>query len=271
MILSYLKRLRRPNSADGSRKFYDAIFYGATPASIVGALALQRSGGSAAIVGGWRERHVGGMMSGGLGGTDILNGGALGGLTREIFDAICIEGGHKPPRFKFEPRHAERVFQRLLAEAGVHVFWTKGVAEVEKDGTVITALRTVDGQTFHGRVFVDNSYEGDLMARAGVTYVVGRETRDARNRLNGFRGRELNAKGGNHNWTGTAADVDPCVVPGDPSSGFVRGVLPPPDKEIGEGDSQVQAYCFRLIMTERKDRVVHFPQQRPEWFDPQDY
>lgn len=247
---------------------FDIVFYGATSGAVVGAYEAARQGLSAAIVGGWRERHLGGMMSGGLGGTDLHGLSRLSGLALTVLGRISAAAGLPPTSAKFEPRHAEQVFKDMTAEAGTPVFWSDGVETVTRQGRRIVSFRTVDGQSFQARYFADCGYEGDLMARAGVSYTVGREAADADNRLNGFRGRSLAARGGGHNWRRAASAVSPHVVPGDPESGLLPGVRPWPKTARGAADDQVQAYGFRLILTADPERRVPFPETPPEGFDP---
>ncbi len=250
---------------------FDLVFYGATPGSVVGAYEARRQGLSAVIVGGWRDRHLGGMMSGGLGGTDLHGLANLTGLGRTVLDRIRAAEGRAKARVKFEPRVAEQVFDDMMREVDVPVIWTDGVTEVARDGARLTGIGMADGRWVQGRYFADCGYEGDLMALAGISHTVGREARDARNPLNGFRGRTARARGLSHNWIGAAVDVDPSVKPGKRSSGLLPGLTAKPVLARGAADDRVQAYCFRMVMTTHPDRRVALPSEPPTGFSAADY
>lgn len=261
------------------RQNYDVVVYGMTSGGITAAIQARVMGKSVAIVGGWRERHPGGMMSGGLGGTDIDSGSAFGGLSRYVISRINAAAKVADDRFSFEPRFAQRVFEDLLREYDIPVFRSRGVLRTTKNGTRLTALETVDGQIFNGRVFIDASYEGDLMALAGVSTTVGREPLDGDNVLNGFRGTRMDALGSNHNFYSYRKyervlgrlGVDPYVVPGTPGGGLLYGIRRYPTPEVGAGDKAVQAYNFRMTMTKDSARKVALPSTAPEGFDASRY
>lgn len=258
---------------------YDVVVYGMTSGGITAAVQARAMGRSVVIVGGWRERHPGGMMSGGLGGTDIDSGSAFGGLARYVISRINAAAKVADDRFSFEPRFAQIVFEDLLREYDIPVFRSKGVMRTTKTGTRITALETMDGQVFNGRVFIDASYEGDLIAAAGVSTTVGREAQDGDNVLNGFRGTRTDALGSNHNFyffrrlerVRGPVSVDPYVVPGTPGSGLLHGIRRYPTPAVGSGDKAVQAYNFRMTMTKDATRRVDLPSAPPEGFDPARY
>ncbi|MBB4953381.1 hypothetical protein H4S14_001351 [Agrobacterium vitis] len=261
------------------QQIYDLVVYGMTSGGITAAVQARAMGRSVVIVGGWRERHPGAMMSGGLGGTDIESGGAFGGLARYVITRINAAAKVADDRFSFEPRFAQTVFEDLLREYDIPVFRSRGVLRTAKTGTRITALETIDGQVFNGRVFIDASYEGDLIAAAGVSTIVGREAQDGDNVLNGFRGTRTDALGSNHNFyfhrrferaIGRVC-VDPYVVPGTPGSGLLHGIRQYPSPEVGAGDRAVQAYNFRMTMTKDAARRVALPSKPPEGFDPTRY
>ena len=153
----------------------------------------------------------------------------------------------------FEPHVAEQIMQALVREAGVPVVFNERLDlkhGVSKEGTDIVAIHMESGQTFRGRRFIDATYEGDLMAVAGVSFHVGREAREVYDEsLNGVQ--TLKAV-----YHQLQPGVDPYVKQGDPTSGLLPGVLPgPPDKD-GSGDQRVQAYCFRMC-THRLSREPH--------------
>ncbi|WP_321376445.1 FAD-dependent oxidoreductase [Rhizobium sp.] len=261
------------------RQNYDVVVYGMTSGGITAAVQASAMGKSVVIVGGWRERHPGGMMSGGLGGTDVESGEAFGGLSRYVISRINAAAKVADDRYSFEPRFAQSVFEDLLRDYDIPVFRSRGALRTAKTASRVTALETVDGQVFSGRVFIDASYEGDLMALSGISTTVGREPQDGDNVLNGFRGTRMDALGSNHNFYSYRRfekvlgklGVDPYVVPGTPGSGLLYGIRRYPSPELGAGDKAVQAYNFRMTMTKDAARRVALPSRPPEGFDPTRY
>jgi hypothetical protein len=245
----------------------DVVVYGATASGAVAAVAAAREGKRVVLVepGG----HVGGMVSGGLGATDVGNPSAVGGYSREFFDRVrafyvklygarseqvkdCAGG------FRFEPHVAERTFRQMLTGAKVEVLFGQRLDKVTKEGRRITGFTTGKGDTFTAAVFVDAGYEGDLMARAGVKYVVGREGRAKyRESLAGVQ-----AHSRAHQWPVK-------VSPFDTRGKLLPLVQPGPAGAPGEADRKVQAYNFRLCLTRRKFNQVAFP--KPPGYDPRRY
>lgn len=147
----------------------------------------------------------------------------------------------------------------MLTEAGVPVFFEHRLDRVERDGLRISKVVFENGDSARGKVFIDTTYEGDLMARAGVTHVAGREANaEFGEKLNGI---QIGARASPHNFQWR---VDPYVVPGDPSSGVIEGVdgrvWSPSDH--GKSDKLFQPFCFRVFAT-RKDPM---PWPKPEGY-----
>src|SRR5262249_10816323 len=184
-----------PVRADDERRV-DVVVYGGTAGGVIAAVAAAREGKSVLLV--EPGQHVGGMGSGGLGATDTGNRAAIGGYAREFFHRIreyyvkkygadspqvkdCFDGFH------FEPHVAELIFKEMLKEAKVEVVYgQKRLLSVQKTGSKIDFIVTNDGRTFtypriRAAVFIDASYAGDLMAKAKVSYSVGREGRSQYN------------------------------------------------------------------------------------------
>jgi flavin-dependent dehydrogenase len=153
----------------------DVVVYGGTPSGIIAAIAVVREGKSVVLI--EPSKHLGGMVSGGLGATDTGNRGAIGGYSKEFFNRVreyyikqygpmsqqvkdCSDG------FRFEPSVAMHVFKEMLAEAKITVQFDKRLAAVKKDGAKIVSITMEDGDEFQGKVFIDASYEGDLLAKA---------------------------------------------------------------------------------------------------------
>lgn len=274
---------------------YDVVVYGATSAGVAAAVQVRRQGHSVVVI--EPGRRIGGLTTGGLGQTDIGKKHAIGGVAREFYERIkrhyddpthwtwqsresYRDDGQtrtatgESAMWTFEPSAALTVMEGLVREHDVPVILgerldrTGGgpgrvVRGVEMDGGKIVALRTESGRTFHGRVFIDASYEGDLMAGAGVSYAVGREANAAYGEtLNGVQTQIAR-------FHQCAAGVDPFVTPGDPASGLLPGIDPHGPGAEGAGDRRVQAYCFRMCLTDHPENRIPF--EKPADYDPLDY
>lgn len=237
----------------------ELCIYGGTSAGVAAAVVAARLGVKTVLV--EFGRHVGGLSSGGLGATDIGNKAAIGGLAREFYRALGRRYGRQEA-WTFEPGAAEAVFERWLRQARVPVFREHRLAGVRKQGNRITELLTENGNRFRARMFIDATYEGDLLAAAGVAYHVGREANSRYDEtLNGIH---LGHPG--HNFK---VFVDPYVVPGRPASGLLPGIVAAPAGRQGAGDRCVQAYNFRLCMTDVAANRRPFP--KPAAYDPDRY
>lgn len=237
----------------------DICIYGGTSAGVVAAAEAARLGKTVVLA--EPGNHLGGMSSGGLGATDTGTIAAIGGISREFYRRI---GQHYSvaERFTFEPHVAEQVFQNLIAEAGVPVYFQERLASVEKDGTRITQIAMESGDVFRASMFIDATYEGDLMARAGVSYVVGRESNATYGEtLNGIR-----SGAAGHQFS---VAVDPYVEPGNPDSGLLPFVQDDTGGVVGQGDARIQAYNFRLCLTQSP--AIRVPIDPPPDYDPDRY
>ncbi len=163
-----------------------------------------------------------------------------------------------PEEWRFEPHVAEEIFDEWLEESGVRVFKGQFVEAVTKGGNRLTGLRTVSGLEVRAAMFIDASYEGDLLALAGVSFAVGREG-------NAVYGETLNGAQieNGHQFIGP---VDPYIVPGVPGSGLLPGIDPDASFVAGQGDRRVQTYNFRMCLTQRSDIRIPFP--KPVNYDP---
>jgi FAD-dependent oxidoreductase family protein len=232
--------------------------YGGTSGGVVAAVQAARDGRSVLLVA--PEAHLGGLTTGGLTNTDIGNKGAIGGLSREFYRRVGYKYGIDE-EWRFEPKVAEQVYGELIREARVPVRTRHFLKSVQKEGRRIKSLTTERGLTVEARVFIDATYEGDLMARAGVRYHVGREANSVHNEtLNGIQLRDK------HQFE---APVSPYVVEGDPASGLLPGINPEPVAPNGTGDHRVQAYNFRMTLTTIEENRIPFA--KPEGYDPQRY
>ncbi len=289
---------------NGEDKEYDIVVYGGTSGGVVAAVQAARMGKSAVIVN--HYRNLGGLTSSGLGRTDTGRTAAIGGISREFYQRVRTyyqdenvwrqesrqdymerSGRDLAPgqdaQWGFEPHAAERIYHQMIEEAGVVLAQDEflvrdGGGGVVKDGERITAIVTESGRTFRGGMFIDATYEGDLLAEAGVSYIVGREG-------NGTYGETLNGiqtgNTVNHVFTHEAvrphpprplpkeARVSPYVVADDPESGLLPGVNPDTGGADGEGDHRVQAYCYRLCLTDAPANRI--PLDPPEGYDEKDF
>lgn len=249
---------RRPPSVAVEEVTADVVVYGATSGGVTAAVRAARDGASVVLLA--FGDHVGGMIASGLGTTDVGHPATVGGLARDFFRDVAAAYHAPDPHWDVEAHMAEAVFERWLADAGVRVLRREQLQDVDGAGGRITALRTGSGRTYRARTFVDASYEGDLMAAAGVSHTVGRESSTVYGEpLAGVQPSE------NHQFQ---RPVDPYVVPGRPESGLLRGICPDPYGAPGDGDRCVQAYNFRLHVTTAPNRV---PFPRPEGYAPERY
>lgn len=237
----------------------DVCVYGGTSAGVVAAVQAARLGKTAVIA--EFGRHLGGMSSGGLGATDFGNRGAIGGMSRKFYQRLGQHYG-QPEAWTFEPHVAENVFAEMVKEANVPVYFQQRLASVKKKGARVVEIKMENGNVFRAKMFIDATYEGDLMAQANVSYTVGRESNAKYNEtLNGIRD-----KTPKHRFI---VPVDPYIKPGDSSSGLLPFIQPGDGGTPGEGDHRVQAYNFRLCLTQRPDNRK--PIDPPEHYDPKRY
>lgn len=293
-----------PVNTEAVETEYDIVVYGGTSGGVVAAVQAARMGKSAIIVN--HYRHIGGLTSSGLGSTDTGRIAGIGGISREFYQRVrayyrdddvwrqetrqaymdrsgrLLEPG-RDAQWGFEPHAAEKIYRKMIEEAGVAVAQDEflvrdGGGGVIKDGERISAIVTESGRTYRGRMFIDATYEGDLLAEAGVSYIVGRERNDTYGEtLNGIQTRNTV----NHVFTHEArrphpprplppeARVSPYVVADDPESGLLPGINPEPGGADGAGDHRVQAYCYRLCLTDAPDNRV--PLDPPEGYDETDF
>jgi hypothetical protein len=236
----------------------DLCIYGGTAAGVAAAVQASRMGQRVVLL--ETSGHLGGMTSGGLSFTDIGNKEAIGGISREFYRRVGRQYGVEE-EWRFEPRVAELVLQEMVREARVPVLFRQFLRSVERDDERIAAVTMESGLTVEASMFIDATYEGDLMARAGVTYHVGRESNATYGEtLNGVQVQDK------HQFQ---FPVDPYVVEGDPASGLLPGINPGDPGRDGEGDDRIQAYNFRLCLANAPANWMPFP--KPEGYDPWEY
>ena len=271
-------------------KSADIVIYGGTSGGVTAAIQAARMGKTAILI--EPTQFLGGLTTGGLGATDIGNKRAIGGLSLDFYGRV-FKYYQDPKRWQretrekylsdkryegvdsaqtmwtFEPHAATEIYDAMLAEVKDKVTIIKGQRldlkkGVVKQGTNIAKLVMESGQEYTGKMFIDASYEGDLMKLAGVSYHVGREANSVYNEtLNGVQvGRSIH-----HQFT---KNVDPYVKPGDKSSGVLPGInVNGPGEEFG-GDNKVQAYNFRMCTTDVPENRRAWPKPAsydPRWFE----
>jgi hypothetical protein len=271
----------------------DVVIYGGTAAAITAAIRTSELGHSVIIVS--PDKHLGGLTASGLGWTDTGNKAVIGGLAREFYHRVWLHyeqpaswmhqtrqsygnkgqgnpaiDGAQRTMWIFEPSAAEKVFEQWITEKGLTIFRPLLLDRehgVQVENRRITSIRTLDGQTFSGKIFIDATYEGDLMAAAGVSFHVGRESKTQYGeQWNGIQTGVLHHR---HHFGVLKEGISAYVVPDDPSSGILPNVSPAPPGNYGDGDHRVQAYCFRMCLTNHPTNRIPFP--KPEGYDPKQY
>jgi len=267
-----------PASGIGSQTpTYDLMVYGATSAGVIAAYTASRYGLSVLLV--EPGRHIGGLTSGGLGRTDT--GGQdsfITGLSQEFYIRVGKYYGQSVPAYDFEPHVAEKIYEQYLDEAGVEIWYSRRINAVAVQNQAIRKVYLEHSSgaehpllEVDASYFIDATYEGDLMASAGVSYTVGRESNEKYGELyNGvIPGRVSGPYGKATREREWSVNVDPYIVPGKPSSGLLPEVNGVGHKPIGTGDDKVQAYCFRLCLTQRTNNQL--PLYEPEGYNPARY
>lgn len=276
---------------------YDIVVYGGTAAGVVAAIEADRQQMRVALVS--PDTHLGGLTSHGLGWTDSKQGKAIGGLAREFYHRVwrhyrdpaawtrvdretyARRVNAQPGRtiddeqevmWTFEPHVAEKIFDDWLKETKVDVYrdeWLdRGPGGVTVHDKRIRQFRTLSGKTFAGKMFIDTTYEGDLMAAAGVTYRIGRDAASEFGEMYNGIFFELEGK---RNKDDKCDPISPYVVPGDPGSGFIAGIEGelPPNEKAGDADRRLQSFNLRLCLTD--DPTNRMPINQPDNYNPADY
>lgn len=272
---------------------YDFVIYGGTSAGTIAAVQAKQLGKSVIIV--CPDKHLGGLTSSGLGMTDTGNKAVIGGLARDFYHRVWKEyqepetwrwqkrseykgkgqgtvadDGEFKTMWVFEPHIAEKVFEDYIREHGIPVDrnqWLDRTNGVKKSGARITTITMLSGKSYTGKIFMDATYEGDLLAAAGVDYHVGREANSAYGEQ--WNGVQVGILHHQHHFGGLNKKVSPYRNPSDPKSGLLPKISPEPPGEYGTGDKRVQAYCYRFCATDHPDNRIPFP--KPDAYDPAQY
>ena len=268
----------------------DVIIYGGTSAAVTAAVEVVSLGKTVIIFA--PELHLGGLSSGGLGFTDTGNKAVIGGLSREFYHRVWMHyndsvswkwerhdeygnkgqgtpamDGENRTMWIFEPHVAEKVFEDFISEYDITVYrdeWLNRESGVITDNGNIVSFTTLSGKKFTGKMFIDATYEGDLMASSNVSYAVGRESCEEYNeQWNGVQA------GVYHHGHYFKSNISPYVIPDDSSSGLLPYISAEPIQNNCSGDNQVQAYCFRMCLSNHPDNRVPF--EKPDNYDPMNY
>lgn len=244
----------------------DVCVYGGTSAGVISAYTVQKLGKTAVLI--EPGKRLGGLTSGGLGYTDIGNKYAINGLSRDFYRRVGRHYG-KFEQWIFEPKVAEMIFQDYVKRGGFDVLFETRLKEVRKTGNRITEIvlekstnpsRSTD-VVVRARMFIDCGYEGDLMARAGVSYATGREdNKDYNETINGVQLMD------GHQFPD---GIDPYKTPGKPKSGLLWGISGAALLPAGTGDKNIQAYNYRICLTSDASNMV--PITQPAGYDASRY
>mgnify|MGYP002639799531 CR=1 FL=1 len=269
----------------------DVIIYGGTSSAVTAAVQVTKMGKSVIIVS--PDKHLGGLTSSGLGFTDTGDKSVIGGLSREFYHRLynyyqkpeawqwqkkedygnkgqgtpAIDGENRT-MWIFEPHVAEKVFEDFVKDFNIKVIrdeWLNRDNGVTKKNGKIVSFKTLSGQTYEGKVFVDATYEGDLMAAAGVSYNVGREANSTYDEE--WNGVQIGVLHHGHHFADRK--ISPYVVPDDPTSGLLPRISNEDPGKKGDGDDKIQAYCFRMCLTKNENNRVPFT--KPDGYDPKQY
>lgn len=283
-----------------SSQSYDLVIYGATSAGISAAIQGSRMGKKVVLI--EPSGRIGGLTSGGLGQTDIGNKQAIGGLSREFYQNIkqyyqqsenwiwqkretyrdggqTRTSGNEDAMWTFEPSAALKVYKAMLSkEANITLVYKQQLNR--KNGVIklkesIKSIQMETGEVYSGKMFIDCTYEGDLMAAAGVSYTVGRESNSQYGEsLNGVQANKVglslrktvSLNGYYHNFI---ESVDPYIVKGNPQSGLLPFINKDKPGIDGMADHKIQAYCYRMTLTDHPENRTPF--LKPEGYNDMDY
>jgi hypothetical protein len=280
-------------AASAAPKPTDLLVYGCTSGGITAAIQARKMGKTVAMV--CPEKHLGGLTAGGLGFTDSGNKNVIGGLSREFYHRVwqhydqpsawrwqkreafgnkgqgtVAKDDEMRTMWLFEPHVAEAIYEKWVKELKIPITrnaWLDREKGVTLANGRIASIRTLDGKTYAAKMFIDATYEGDLMAAAGVSFHVGREANATYGE--NWNGVQVGVLHHRHHFGAVKTPISPYVVPGDPKSGVLPRISTAPPGKYGEADQRVQAYCFRMCLTNHDPNRVPFP--KPAGYDAKEY
>ena len=288
-----------PAKSRATDKSYDIVVYGGTSAGIAAAIQSSLMGKSVVVI--EPSARIGGLTTGGLGQTDIGNKQVIGGISREFYQNIrryyekaenwkwqkkeeYMDGGQtrtakgEDAMWTFEPSAALKVYAEMIAREKIDIIYNQRLNRsngVKKQGQHIVEIEMESGEKYRGKIFIDATYEGDLMAAAGVSYTIGRESNSEYGEtLNGVQANKVSTtlrgtvskNGIHHNFID---GVDPYIVKGDPSSGLLPFIVEGGPGIDGHGDKGIQAYCFRMTLTDHPENRIPF--KKPKNYNELEY
>lgn len=241
---------------------YDIVIYGGTSSGIIAAVQAVKMNKTVVVI--EPTSRIGGLTAGGLGDTDHGKKNTVGGLAGDYYKRIGAKYLQSEAVWQFEPKIALGVYHDLIKEYQIPVVYKE---RLNLDGGVtlergkIKSIRMESGKVYSGKMFIDATYEGDLMAKAGISYFVGREGNDMYNeKNNGIRPDTENE---------LPEEIDPYIIPGDSTSGFLPRVMANAGGKAGTGDRRIQAYCYRMCLTDSAENRIMI--EKPEGYNELDY
>lgn len=298
-LMSCDNKNRDTNKTNEDIDTAEVIIYGGTSAGVSAAIQTARLGKSIILI--EPTNRLGGLTTGGLGQTDIGNKRVIGGIAREFYQNIkkyyqdstnwvwqiqseYMDGGqtrsnnNEDAMWTFEPSVALKVFNNMIKDLDIQIVYNQQLNRatgVSKNNQYIKSITMESGKSYSGKMFIDATYEGDLMAAAGVNYTIGRES-------NSQYGESLNGVQANHiakTLLGTVSNnnvyhnfidgVDPYIVKGDSSSGLLPFITDGGPGIDGQDDNRIQAYCFRMTLTDHPENRIPF--KKPEIYNELEY
>ncbi len=299
LLVASIVLIRGCQQGDQNQNQFDIVIYGGTSSGIAAAIQSARMGKTVVVI--EPTSRLGGLTTGGLGQTDIGNKQAIGGISREFYENIkqyydnpehwkwqkrkeYFDGGqtrtleNEESMWTFEPSAALEVYNHMLKDEDIAVVYNQRLDRekgVTKNEGSLVSIAMETGELYQGRVFIDATYEGDLMAAAGVSYTVGREANQKYGEnLNGVQANDtsltltgaVSRNGRHHNFVD---GVDPFIIKGDKQSGVLPYINVDGPGQPGTANKQVQAYCFRMCLTDHPDNRIPFA--KPESYNELNY
>lgn len=284
-------KTKKKDKASNTEFSADVVIYGGTSAAIVAAVKVKQLGKSVIVIS--PDKHLGGVTSSGLGYSDVSNKDLIGGLAKDFYRRI-YEYYQKPESWKwqakhefgnagissaasndsqkfmwiFEPHVAEKVFDDWISEYGITVLKEEFLDRnkpVTKKNSNLKSFYTISGKKITGKVFIDATYEGDLMASSGVKYTYGRES----NAVYGEKHNGIVKGVYQHDHNFKKLEVDPYIIKGNPKSGLLPKISSESPGKNGDGDKRIEAYCYRMCLTKVKENQI--PISKPDNYNSSDY
>ncbi|TNJ63331.1 FAD-dependent oxidoreductase [Paenibacillus hemerocallicola] len=239
---------------------YDVVVYGGNAAGIAAGVQAVRMGLRTIVI--EPGIRIGGLTTGGLGATDAGDPATVGGFAKQFYERLAKKYNRSGLVWRFEPKTALEVLYDCIEECGLPVKLRDRLKEaggIEKRDNRIVSIALESNEVYEANIFIDATYEGDLMAKAGISYIVGREGNEVYGESNNGIRKPLRLK----------KPVDPYRVPGDPSSGLLNRINPDPGGPVGGGDLKTQAYNYRMCLTNDPSNRIEVA--KPEGYEEDDY